>query len=153
MASNVEPAKRHRNGVYTFCIELISVKNKNGTYICNYDTNVSDPIPSHYLESPLEKATDVKRGEYERVYTATVDPDVAKMENLMDQWCLDLKRNVLVSNIRTFEPPHDKTNKMACVPSEDSDQPGHPPSLIRVVAVHMKKAWVLSYPLSAQRRL
>ena len=36
---------------------------------------------------------------------------------------------------------------------EDSDQPGHPPSLIRVFAVHMKKALVLSYPLSAQRRL
>ena len=32
----------------------------------------------------------------------------------------------------------------------------HPPSLIwliRVFAVHMKKSWVLSYPLSAQRRL
>ena len=40
-----------------------------------------------------------------------------------------------------------------CAPSEDSDQPGHPPSLISVFAVHMKKAWVLSYPLSAQRRL
>ena len=26
----------------------------------------------------------------------------------------------------TFELPHDKTNKMACAPSEDSDQPGHP---------------------------
>ena len=26
----------------------------------------------------------------------------------------------------TFELPHDKTNKIACVPSEDSDQPGHP---------------------------
>ena len=51
------------------------------------------------------------------------------------------------------EPPHDKTNKMACVPSEDSDQPGHPPSLIRVFAVCMKKAWVLSYPLSTQWRL
>ena len=25
---------------------------------------------------------------------------------------------------------------MTCVPSEDSDQPGHPPSLIRVFAVH-----------------
>ena len=25
----------------------------------------------------------------------------------------------------TVEPPHDKTNKMTCVPSEDSDQPGH----------------------------
>ena len=42
---------------------------------------------------------------------------------------------------------------MACAPSEDSDQPGHPPSLIRVFAVYMKKTWVLSYPLSAQRRL
>ena len=38
-------------------------------------------------------------------------------------------------------------------PSEDSDQPGHSPSLIRVFAVHMKRACVLSYPLSAQRRL
>ena len=47
-----------------------------------------------------------------------------------------------------FEPPHDKTNKMACAPTEDSDQ--RPPSLIRVIAVRMKKAWVLSYPLSAQ---
>ena len=49
----------------------------------------------------------------------------------------------------TNEPPHDKTNKMARAPSEDSDQPGHPPSLIRVFAVHMKKAWILSYPLNA----
>ena len=40
-----------------------------------------------------------------------------------------------------------------CAPSEDSDKPGHPPSLIRVLAVHMKKAWVLSYPLSTQQRL
>ena len=31
----------------------------------------------------------------------------------------------------SYEPHRDKTNKMACVPSEDSDQPGHPPSLIR----------------------
>ena len=29
-------------------------------------------------------------------------------------------------------------------PSEDSDQPGNPPSLIRVFAVRMKKAWILS---------
>ena len=40
-----------------------------------------------------------------------------------------------------------------CAPSEDSDQPGHPPSLIRGFAVRTKKAWVLSYPLSAQRKL
>ena len=53
----------------------------------------------------------------------------------------------------SVELPHDKTNKMACAPSEDSDQPGHLPSLIRVFAVRMMKAWTLSYPLSAQRRL
>ena len=52
-----------------------------------------------------------------------------------------------------FEPLRDKTNKIACVPSEDSDQPGHPPSLIRVFAVRLKKARILSYPLSAQRTL
>ena len=40
-----------------------------------------------------------------------------------------------------------------CAPSENSDQPGYPPSLIRVFAVRMKKAWVRRYPLSAQQRL
>ena len=40
-----------------------------------------------------------------------------------------------------------------CAPSEDSDQSGHPPWLIRVIAVRMKKAWTLSYPLSVQRGL
>ena len=37
--------------------------------------------------------------------------------------------------------------------SEDSDQPGRMPRLIWVFAVRMKKAWVLSYPLNAQHRL
>ena len=39
-------------------------------------------------------------------------------------------------NLYTLEPPHDKSNKMICAPSEDSAQPGHWPSLIRVFAVH-----------------
>ena len=34
------------------------------------------------------------------------------------------------------EPRHDKTNKMACAPSEDLDQPGHPPSLISLRCQH-----------------
>ena len=53
----------------------------------------------------------------------------------------------------TNEPAHDKTYKMGFAPSEDSDQPVHPSSLIRVFAIRMKKVWVLSYPLKAQRRL
>ena len=46
-----------------------------------------------------------------------------------------------------------QNQQCGCSPSEYSDQPGHPPSLIRVFAVRMKKALILSYPLSAQRRL
>ena len=39
-----------------------------------------------------------------------------------------------------YEPEHDKTNNMTCAPSENSDLLGHPPSLLRVFAVRMKKA-------------
>ena len=51
-----------------------------------------------------------------------------------------------------FEPAHDKTYKMACAPGEDSDQPGHSPSLIRVFALSMKKVWVFSYPLRDSKK-
>ena len=38
--------------------------------------------------------------------------------------------------VKTYiEPKHKKTNKMTCVPIEDSNQPVHPPMLIRVFAV------------------
>ena len=40
---------------------------------------------------------------------------------------------------------HDKTNKMTCEFSKVSDQSGHPPSLIRIFAVRLKKIWVLGY--------
>ena len=37
--------------------------------------------------------------------------------------------------------------------SAKTDQPGHPPSLIRVFTVGMKNPWVLSYPWSAHQSL
>ena len=37
---------------------------------------------------------------------------------------------VLLNISPKFQPLHDKTNKMVCAPSKDSDQPGHSPSLI-----------------------
>ena len=52
-----------------------------------------------------------------------------------------------------YKPQHNKFNKMTCASSEDSDQSGHPPIPIRVFAVRMKKHWVLSYQMSAQRSL
>ena len=54
-----------------------------------------------------------------------------KKKNLMKYICAAY----VDSRKKHFEPPHDKTNKFFFVPSEDSDQPGHPPSLIRVFAV------------------
>ena len=40
-----------------------------------------------------------------------------------------------------------------CASNEVSDQPGHPPGLVRVFVVCLKKPWALSYPLSTQQRL
>ena len=68
--------------------------------------------------------------------------------------------NFLCNQSKINELPHDKTNKTICAPSEDSDQPGHPPSLISLCCPHeetlgpqllieafrIKKHWDLSYP-------
>ena len=51
---------------------------------------------------------------------------------------------VLQSNCKS-ELSNDKTNKMACGPSEDFDQPGHPPSLIWVFAGRTVILLVLSW--------
>ena len=52
-----------------------------------------------------------------------------------------------------YEPQHDKTNKMTCAPIEDSDQPGHPPSLIRVFAVRSMGSLRPKVSSCGQRRL
>ena len=68
--------------------------------------------------------------------------------------CPDLSAQILRSmQYNRWAASWQNQQNMACAPSKDSDQPGHQPSLIRVFAVCMKKAWVVSYPLSAQRRL
>ena len=64
----------------------------------------------------------------------------------LNDFILDSMRNVknvmkcicaayVDSRKKHFEPLHVKTNKMTFVLSEDSDQPGHSPSLIRVFPV------------------
>ena len=54
---------------------------------------------------------------------------VAEQAGLSLNWSQTPKTGFIVTWL-LYEPPHDKTNKMTCAPSEDSDQPGHPPSLI-----------------------
>ena len=55
---------------------------------------------------------------------------ISRQLNIAVNGGLDLKKNL-------NELQHDKANKMICAPNKDSDQPGHPPSLIRVFAVHI----------------
>ena len=63
-------------------------------------------------------------------------------------------RNGISRRVDTeFEPRYYKTNKMSVRLAKTQISLGIPPSLFRVFAVRMKKAGVLSYPLSAQRRL
>ena len=40
---------------------------------------------------------------------------------------LEVVEETEVGSLYKVEPPHDKTNKMTCAPSEDSDLPGHLP--------------------------
>ena len=50
------------------------------------------------------------------------------------------------------EPRHDKTNKISVRPA-NSDQPGHPPSLIKVFAVRSMGSWRFKVSSCGQWRL
>ena len=65
--------------------------------------------------------------------------------------------NIMKTRFNMFKkagcfPRHDKTNKMSVRPAKTQISLGIRP-VWSVFAVRMKKSWVLSYPLSAQRRL
>ena len=66
--------------------------------------------------------------------TAPLIWDYAVCQNLSFKKLGSLHKCRYHAVLYTYEPQHDKTNKMACSsshePSKDSDQPGHPPSLI-----------------------
>ena len=56
-----------------------------------------------------------------------------------------------MSKVKTiYELQHNKTNKVACKPREDSDQPGHMHNLTRVFAVHLKGSQVKLYTVDSR---
>ena len=68
--------------------------------------------------------------------------------NVVEKLQISKEKRVIFLKLSTgcsaeFETKPWQNQQNDCVPSKDSDQPGHPPSLIRVFAVRMKKAWVL----------
>ena len=115
----------------------------------------------HTLHISSTIATKPQDALFYQLYSKIFDVDVETfggklLQNLASKGCLDIMHEspyIRWYRIILIAPHGDKTNKTACVPSENSYQPGHLPSLIRVFTVCMKKLWVLSYPLSAQWRL
>ena len=81
----------------------------------------------------------------ETIYTSSctsiVTIKTCKCKNLSDKLFV-MDKMWKLTTVKSNELPHDKTNKMACASSKDSDQPRHPPSLISVFTVCMKKPWI-----------
>ena len=52
------------------------------------------------------------------------------------EFTVSLETAVTGTQSCVIEPAHDKTNKVICEHSKDSDQSGHPPSLISLCCSH-----------------
>ena len=77
------------------------------------------------------------------------------MHTLQQTQCFNIGENfvcIIINKQNIIEPPHDKTNNVVVRPVKTQISLGiH--RVWSVFAVRMTKAWVLSYPLGAQRRL
>ena len=76
--------------------------------------------PKLLLVNEVSSCVDLSQGQFEVVFV------IQYVDKVSIEWVYILNKNKQI----TTEPPHDKTNKMACAPSEDSDQPWHPSSPI-----------------------
>ena len=63
-----------------------------------------------------------------------------KMPKNIHSSVIFLKHDILTLKIRFIEPLHDKTSDLDFASSEDSDQPEHPSTLIRVFTVRTNNA-------------
>ena len=70
-----------------------------------------------------------------------------------NHFCLEVAGIVDITVLSLNEPQHDKIHRMTCVPIEDSDKPGHSPSLIRVFAMHFMGSLGPKLSSGGQQRL
>ena len=67
--------------------------------------------------------------------------------------CFEVLFYIHFFHVSPYEPPHDKTKQNDMCAQRRLRSAWASARLITVFAVSMKKDWVLSYPLTAQRRL
>ena len=82
--------------------------------------------------------------------SASQNPCLSVISSRRRSWFGLLSKGYLteIPFLKAFEPPHDKTINVGVHPAKTQVRP-----VWSVLAVHMNKPWVLSYPLSAQRKL
>ena len=168
--TNIYLYRRKRGYLYVFCIFLFSLAFVTYLNICRsvggvYFLCYMPPLYDGILKDPndINPCSDccqaTIRGNF---YFWPIANDNSFLITLI--YCLSMWTNILprLNNTETFGKETSiqmiwaatwQNQQSECAPSEDSDQPRHPPSLIRVFAVRVQKAWVLRYPWSAQRRL
>ena len=96
--------------------------------------------PFHHLEMTeilLKGCKTLTHPHPSKVLGSTIHSTVHDLRNFMFNFTMSVfaKPLMYLPFLKINEPPHNKTNKMTCTPSKDSDQPGHPSSLIKVFAV------------------
>ena len=77
--------------------------------------------------------------EISRLYLASV----AVQAGLCLAWS-ETPEDTFCRVVAQTEPKHDRTNKITWAPSEDTGQPGNPPSLTEMFVLVLKTVWFLS---------
>ena len=78
--------------------------------VCSDDVSGGRPFVQPLFQERVPRREERGRtSPIEDIFKVTIDRDVDKMDTLMDQWCLELKRNVLVrvytlSHSTSFSP-------------------------------------------------
>ena len=132
MALGTSCSEAERGSNLAQCLEKIVEAGFNNDLFwfgTRYETDCPSGPATIDCSNPRPQST--KRSIFTRLFPPGYDPSI------MDRY-LKMVFTSPPGNLQ-FEPPRDKTSKMACAPSEDSGQPGHPSSLIRVFAVRVKK--------------
>ena len=153
-----DKADEARNPDRPTSIPLVSVPEQNDVAERRHAQRPSSPELWELKQMAAASVIDISEmpGFDEETGLLPNDDDSGIVDNFKDARPTTTIRKLQTSEkllvvILKIELPHDKTSKMACAPSDDSDQPRHPPSLIRVFAVCMKKVWVLSSIARKQR--
>ena len=142
-----------------YLTKVFFMKIANSSWVCKFLLVSNTKTKSVSADFGFLTISLLQKNQFFRIYTfftnhvkTTRLKSGGHLGQLIERTILSLCILLLLPCSDYCEPHRDKTNKMACAPSKDSDQPGHPPSLIRVFAVCLKKTRILSYPLSAQQR-